>query len=86
MNLSNCLASSVSQGQKAKVLILGARGGLSAELMLPFASHLDLVDSDSFDVILRERFEKRRDVKYFFGKEGWIGEWCVLQKPEIKDT
>ena len=54
--------------------------------MLPFASHLDLVETDNFDVILRERFEKKRDVKYFFGKEGFIGEWCVLPKPEVKDT
>jgi len=49
-------------------------------------SHLDLVETGSFETLLRERFEKRREVGYFFGKEGFIGEKLVLPKAEVGET
>lgn len=85
-SLAHCLTSSVGQGTKAKVLILGARGGLTAEIILPSCSHLDLVETGGFERLLRERFEKGKEVRYFFGKEGFIGEHSSLPKPEVGDT
>ena len=68
VNLSKCFKTFVSQEQKVKVLILGARGGLTAEVLLPYASQIDLVDTKEFENVLRERFEKKKEVQYFFGK------------------
>lgn len=42
--LSKSLLSVVKQGTPIKMLILGAKSGLTAELFLPYCSHLDLVE------------------------------------------
>ena len=42
--LSKSLLSVVKEGTEIKMLILGAKCGLTAELFLPFCSHLDLVE------------------------------------------
>ena len=54
--------------------------------MLPFCSHLDLVETGGFETLLRERFEKGKGVRYFFGKEGFIGEHSSLPRPEVGET
>ncbi len=42
--LSKTLLSVVKEGTQIKMLILGAKCGLTAELFLPYCSHLDLVE------------------------------------------
>ncbi len=43
-HLSKLLLSVVQEGKPIKTLILGAVCGLTAEILLPYCSHLDLVE------------------------------------------
>jgi hypothetical protein len=43
-HLSKLLLSAVQEGKPVKMLILGAKCGFTAELFLPYCSHLDLVE------------------------------------------
>lgn len=42
--------------------------------------------SDEYYTLLEQRFVKQKDVSYFFGKEGFIGEDYTVKKPQIGDT
>lgn len=51
-HLSKLLLSVVQEGKPIKMLVLGAKCGLTAELFLPYCSHLDLVELEPFKSIL----------------------------------
>jgi len=54
--------------------------------MLPGFSNLDLVDTGDYYTILHERFVKAKNVSYFAGKEGFIGEDMLLERPKVGQT
>jgi hypothetical protein len=43
-HLSKLLLSALQEGKSIKMLILGAKCGLTAELFLPYCTHLDIVE------------------------------------------
>lgn len=80
------ITSLLPQGKQLKILILGPRCGLIGQVLLPFSSHLDLVDEEPYTTLLQERFCKNKAIEYFFGKEGLLGEKCLAPKLELGDT
>jgi len=48
---------------------------------LPFASQIDVVEQEPYLTILTERFESEKQINYFFGREGEIGERFVMNVP-----
>ena len=69
--------------ENARVLVLGGRCGLVAEMLLPFSRQVDIVEQEPFAQLLEERFLKKNQVDYFFGKEGNIGTRHMLPPPEL---
>jgi hypothetical protein len=42
--LKNSLTKNLEEGQDNKILILGGRCGLTAEILLPYCSQIDIVE------------------------------------------
>lgn len=81
--LSNHLTVHLKQIGNARVLVLGGRCGLVVEMLLPFSKQIDIVEQEPFAQLLEERFIKKNEVDYFFGKEGNIGTRHILPPPAL---
>lgn len=53
---------------------------------MPYCEVLDLVEEEPYAELLEARFVKGKEVEYTFGKEGFIGEKCVIPKPALGTT
>lgn len=74
------LTQQLDSNKKVTALVLGARCGMVTEILLPFCSHIDVVEEEKFARVLEWRFVEGKEIDYFFGKEGFIG--CRHAYPE----
>lgn len=83
--LGSHLTAHLKTAENAKVLLLGGRCGLVAEMLLPLSRQIDIVEQEPFAQLLEERFLKGSSVDYFFGKEGLIGSRHLLPPPQLAE-
>lgn len=81
--LASHLSAHLKTVENARVLLLGGRGGLVAEMLLPLSRQIDIVEQEPFAQLLEERFLRGNSVDYFFGREGHIGTRHLLPPPEL---
>jgi hypothetical protein len=81
--LQTLLLSQLPTDRKITTLIVGGRCGFTAELLAQVSEKIDVVEQEPYFSLLKERLVGGREVDYFFGREGEVGERFVLPQPKL---
>ena len=82
--LTSNITSKLPFKQGNTALVIGAKIGATAELLVPYCQKIDLVAEPQYVPILEARLKQLKDIHFVFKKEGQIGKKRVMLKPTIK--